>query len=96
MGSRWASGDPDEMLGPVALADVVRVLRELEPGFHTVEEIKRRYVELTGVQPSADLAYVSSSVTRLGLRPHRKDYERGWTIDPAALAERWPRLPWSG
>lgn len=95
MGSHWASGDPDETYGPVAVADVVRVLRELEPGFYTAEEIQRWYVELTGVQPSADLRYVSAVVTRFGLRPHRKDGERGWTIDPAALAARWHRLPWS-
>jgi hypothetical protein len=94
VGSRWAWGDPDETYGPVALADVVRAIRGLEPGFHTVAEVQRRYAELTGA-PGDHLPKVAAVVTRFGLRPYSRNYERGWTINPAELAQRWPRLPWT-
>jgi hypothetical protein len=94
MGNRWANGDPDEMYGGVALADVVRAIRDLEPGFHTIEEVHHRYLEVTGEEPTRQLRNVSGAVTRFGPGKHTVNYQRGWTIDPAKLAARWPRLPW--
>jgi hypothetical protein len=95
VGSRWASGDPDEMFGRIRLADVVLAIRDLEPGFHTQEEVRARYYALTGQTRNADERQVSAIVTRFGLRPFVREGERGWHIDPARLAERWPRLPWT-
>jgi hypothetical protein len=95
MGSRWPAGDPDETYGPVKLADVVKALRGLDPGFHSIVEVHSRYLDVTGGVASADLRYVSGAVTRFGARKCIHQGERGWRIDPAALAKRWPRLPWS-
>lgn len=94
MTGRYANGDPDETYGSVAVADVVRAIRDLEPGFHTVDEVRNRYVALTGARLGPELHYVAGTVTRLGLKRCIKDYESGWFIDPARLARRWPRLPW--
>ena len=89
----YHTGDPDQMCCGARVADVVLAIRDLEPGFHTVAEVQRRYRELPGARTVPEKC-VSTVVRRFGLLQYRVDGERGWTINPARLAERWPRLPW--
>ena len=89
------TGDPAQAYGSVRVADVVRAIRELEPGFHTRDVVRARYYALTGQTPDADQRLVAVVMRGLGLVRHVREGEKGWRIDPATLAERWPRLPWS-
>lgn len=89
MANNRLTGDPDQTHGTVRVADVVRAIRDLEPGFHTVAEVRELYAG------TGDLAHVSAVVTKLGLSPYVRGGEKGWTIDPARLARSWPRLPWT-
>lgn len=89
------SGGPDEVFGGVLVADVVRTIRGLRPGFWCTDDVKERYLKVTGHQPSPRLRQVVRIVTLLG---QSREYHRGcfgWRITPARLAERWPRYPWS-
>jgi hypothetical protein len=87
------TGDPEQVYAGIRVADVVLAIRDLEPGFHSQEEVRVRYYELTGQERNADQRHVSTIVSKLGLTRYQRDGERGWTIDPAKLAPRWPRLP---
>jgi hypothetical protein len=81
--------------GGVRVADVVLAIRDLEPGFYTVEEVRERYQRLTGAPDTPRLHHVARIVGSFGLTRHVVDGEDGWTIDPARLAPRWSRLPWT-
>lgn len=95
MGRACVTGDPDETYGGIRVADVVLAIRDLEPGFHSVLEVRARFQALTGTPDGPALHNVTKIVTWFGLTPYQRGGEKGWTIDPGRLAPRWPRLPWS-
>ncbi|AAT36750.1 Pas2 [Actinoplanes phage phiAsp2] len=95
MANGVVTGDPGQVYGRIRVADVVLAIRDLEPGFHTVTEVHRLYLARTGQAASPRIHNVTRIVTSFGLTPHQHDLQRGWTFDPARLAERWRRLPWT-
>ena len=88
------NGDPEQVCAGVRVADVVLAIRDLEPGFHSIVEVRQRYQEATSAPDGPRLHHVARIVTGLGLLPYVRHGEKGWTIDPARLARGWPRLPW--
>ena len=88
------SGDPDQEFGGVRVRDVVLAIRDLEPGFHSVAEVRFLWMGVTGEKVTPKLAQVSRIVSDLGLTRYVQGGMKGWRIDPARLAVRWPRLPW--
>jgi hypothetical protein len=90
------TGDPDQTYGEVAVADVVRAIRDLKPGFHTVEEVHRRYLEVSGTLISPRIYHVTRLVSWFCPERYAEGGEDGWWIYPASIAARYPRLPWDG
>lgn len=80
--------------------DVAAALRGLEPGPYLPRELYERYIEAARAAGRAggyprDLGRVLNG---LGIERPRYYPDRGAParmIDPAALAARWPDLPWS-
>jgi hypothetical protein len=90
VGEWTLTGDPDQEYGGIRADDVALTLRSLEPGFHPSAEVWARYGWITGKSPGSG---VTAIITKMGMTPFMIDGERGWRIDPARLAEKWPRLP---
>ncbi len=88
------TGDPQQTYAGVRVLHVVLALRDLEPGFHTVAEVRDRYLRMIDGAKESDLPHVAAIVTRFGMKRHQVKYREGWTIDPVRLARNWPRLPW--
>lgn len=86
--------------GGIRREDVAAALRGLEPGPYPARVLYERYIEAARAAGRAggyprDLGRVLNA---LGIDPpryHPDLGEPGRVIDPAALAARWPDLPWS-
>lgn len=89
-----------EAVRNVKFREVAAALRGLEPGPYPVRDLYWRYIEACRAAGYAG-GYVNAfgqALTMLGVPA--KGYEPelgevGRRIDPAALAARWPHLPWT-
>lgn len=90
---------PKELYG-IRMAEVVTVLRGVEPGPYTSADLYALYLEACRAQGYAGgyLQPFGRVLAALDSTPPRYFRELrvvGRYIDPVALAERWPELGWS-
>lgn len=84
--------DMKERCGHVVVGDVVETLRELDSGAHSADRLYDLYAERVlsdNRTPGSPIAF-GQTLGQLGCRR-----DQVWFVDPARLARRWPRLPWS-
>ena len=90
-----------EAVRNIRFREVAAALRDLEPGPYPVRDLYWRYIEACRAAGYAG-GYVNAfgqALTMLGVPAKEYEPELGEVarrIDPAALAARFPHLPWSG